>query len=79
MGRRRGIGCNGVGIKREVTKDMIVGMEVSASEGNMFIVECLDPINVMIDECYGFREEFGKIHVYTNSCIRGIMSHFGGL
>jgi hypothetical protein len=69
IGRGRGIGRRGVRVQGAVAEEMTIGMETMTTKGHMFIVEHLDLVNVMIDYGYGFREGFGKIHVYTDSCI----------
>jgi hypothetical protein len=65
-------------IERALSDKMVVFMEFPASEGNVFIVDGLGPVLVMIFQYYGSWECLGYVQVHTDSRIRGKVPLLGG-
>ena len=57
---------------------MTMFMEFLASERNVFVVDGLGPVLVMIFKYYGSRDHLGYVQVHTNARIRGVPPLLGG-
>ena len=65
-------------IERAFSEKMAVFMAFSASEQNVFVVDGLGPVLIMIFQYDGSWEQFGYVQVHTDSRIRGIAHLLGG-
>jgi hypothetical protein len=66
-------------IEGAFSEEMSLLMTFPASERDVFIVDGLGPILVMVFENYGSRERLGYVQVYANARIGGVSPLLGGL
>ena len=69
-------------IERALSEKMTMFVAFPASEWNVFVVDGLGPVLVMVFQCDGSWERLSYVQVHTDSCIRCIaplLGGFGGL
>jgi hypothetical protein len=65
-------------IKREFPDQVAMFVASSASEGDLFILDVLDPFLILEFEAYCFWECSRHIHLYAYSCVRCVSPFQGG-
>jgi hypothetical protein len=65
-------------IERALSEKMTVFVAFPTLEWNVFVVDGLGPVLIMIFKYYGSQEWLGYVQVHTDACIRGVVPELGG-